>query len=144
MYTRLLLIAVTTTVTCGSSMYFFSFTVRSCASWLGVLPDASISPSNGSDILPSGRTGTVLEKSGSFQTATLSMSSGPITYVGSSVADFVGVSFAVFPCDQAGSEQIANKRTSASLFIPTYPPAARPVLTGSSQFLEAYTKVPYS
>jgi len=87
---------------------------------------------------------TVLEKSGSFQTATLSMSSGPITYVGSSVADFTGVASATFVCDHAGSEQIANRTISASLFILTSPPAAQPALPRSSRFLEACTKVPCS
>src|SRR5215831_10491077 len=48
----------------------------------------------GSEILPSGRTGTVRETSGSFHTVISSMSCGPITYAGSVVAgtafDFTG------------------------------------------------------
>src|SRR5208283_4165062 len=74
--------AVTTTVTRGSAMYFFSFSVTDSASCLGVRPEACTSSSKGREILPSGRTGKVAVRSASLHTATWSTSSGPMTYSG--------------------------------------------------------------
>src|ERR1035437_5513518 len=79
---RLLLMEVTTTVTCGSAMYFFSFSVTDSANCLGVRPAACTSSSKGREILPSGRTGRVAVRSASFHTAMWRPSSGPMTYVG--------------------------------------------------------------
>src|SRR6266700_767208 len=65
---------------------------RNCT---GVRPLAGKSPMRGKEILPSGRTSTLLEISGSFHTFTTRRSSGPITY--SSGADggcAAGVDFA--------------------------------------------------
>src|SRR5580658_5200254 len=79
---RLLLIAVTTTVTRGSAIYFFSFSVTNSANCSGVSPEACTSFSKGREILPSGRTGKVAVRSASFHTAIWSTSSGPMTYCG--------------------------------------------------------------
>src|ERR1700680_2011064 len=79
---RLLLIAVTTTVTRGSATYFFSFSVIESANCLGVRPAACTSSSNGREILPSGRTGKEAVRSASLHTAMWSASSGPMTYSG--------------------------------------------------------------
>src|SRR6202165_4608822 len=79
---RLLLIAVTTTVTRGSARYFFSFSVIESANCFGVRPAACTSSSKGRDILPSGRTGKEAVRSASFHTAMWSASSGPMTYSG--------------------------------------------------------------
>src|SRR5215467_13745480 len=46
----------------------------------GLRPPARISPARGREILPSGRTTTLREISGSFHTFTARRSSGPITY----------------------------------------------------------------
>ena len=77
--TRWLFIAVTTTVTRGSAINFFSFSVIESFNCSGVNPAAGMSFSKGIEILPSGRTGRVSERSGSFQTEMRSMSSAPIT-----------------------------------------------------------------
>src|ERR1035438_3947514 len=79
---RLLLIPVITTVTRGSAIYFFSFSVTESANCCGVSPAACTSFNKGREILPSGRTGKVALRSASFQTAMWSVSSGPITYSG--------------------------------------------------------------
>src|SRR5208282_2228826 len=79
---RLLLIEVTTTVTRGSAMYFFSFSVTDSANCLGVRPEACTSSSKGREILPSGRTGKVAVRSFSLHTAMWRTSSGPMTYSG--------------------------------------------------------------
>src|ERR1700675_892837 len=79
---RLLLIAVTTTVTRGSATYFFSFSVIESANCLGVRPAACTSSSKGREILPSGRTAKEAVRSASLQTAMWSASSGPMTYSG--------------------------------------------------------------
>src|SRR6266481_1408610 len=79
---RLLLIAVTTTVTRGSATYFFSFSVIESANCLGVRPAACTSSSKGREILPSGRTGKEAVRSASLHTAMWSVSSGPMTYSG--------------------------------------------------------------
>src|SRR5258708_6948273 len=62
---RWLFIAVTTTVTRGSAMYFFSFSLIDALSCIGVMPAACTSSSKGREILPSGRTGRVALISGS-------------------------------------------------------------------------------
>ncbi len=49
-------------------MYFFSFSVIEAPNWRGVKPAAGTSLSKGKEILPSGRTGNVAVRSGSFQT----------------------------------------------------------------------------
>src|SRR5271155_1276433 len=74
--------AVTTTVTRGSALYFFSLSVSESASCLGVRPEACTSSTRGREIFPSGRTGRVAVISASLQTAMWSTSSGPITYSG--------------------------------------------------------------
>ena len=76
---RRLFIAVTTTVTRGSAMYFFSFSVIESFNCNGVSPAAITSFNSGIEILPSGRTGSVSDRSGSFHTEMCSVSSAPIT-----------------------------------------------------------------
>src|SRR6185369_205447 len=88
MNTRLLWILVTVTVTLGSLMNFFSWSATFAANCIGVSPAACTAYNRGSEIFPSGRTGTGPVSSCSFQTLILSVSSGPITYLGSSVAAF--------------------------------------------------------
>ena len=65
------------TVTCGSDMTFCSAAVICSCNWIGVRPAALISPTKGSVIMPSGRTGTVLESSPSFHTLIARTSSTP-------------------------------------------------------------------
>src|SRR5215510_10129836 len=82
MYTLRLLICLTTTVTFGSSTYFFdSSTIRSfnCA---GVKPEACTSFRSGREILPSGRTVTSAVSSLSRQNTIDSTSSAPTVYSG--------------------------------------------------------------
>src|SRR5262245_34762174 len=82
MYTLRLLISLTTTVTFGSSTYFFdSSTIRSfnCA---GVKPEACTSFRSGREILPSGRTVTSAVSSLSRQNTIDSTSSAPTVYSG--------------------------------------------------------------
>src|SRR5262249_55471754 len=67
-------------VTRGSAMYFFNFSVTDSANCIGVRPAACTSSSNGIEIFPSGRTGSVAVRSGSFHTLMCSVSSAPITY----------------------------------------------------------------
>src|SRR4051794_33084612 len=79
---------VTVTVTRGSLTNFFSFSLMSADNCMGVNPAACTSFNSGKEILPSGRTGTGPDNSCSFQTLIFSWSSGPITYLGSSVTAF--------------------------------------------------------
>src|SRR5580765_167877 len=82
MNTLRLLISLTTTVTFGSSTYFFdSSTMRSLSS-AGVKPDAWTSFRSGSEIFPSGRTVTSAVSSLSRQNTTDSTSSAPMVYSG--------------------------------------------------------------
>src|SRR5512143_1341890 len=79
-YTLKLLIAVTMMLTTGAFTYF----ERSCSSltfssW-GVTPVACTSPRSGTEILPSGLTGTVTLNSWFPHTEICSTSSSPITY----------------------------------------------------------------
>ena len=57
---------MTITVTCGSDIIFFSESLIWSSSCTGVSPLALISPNNGSEIIPSGRTGTDLRHLGLF------------------------------------------------------------------------------
>src|SRR4029078_9393064 len=82
MNTFRLLMALTTTVTAGSSMNLFAAVVNATRSCSGVNPDACISLSNGSEILPSGRTATSWVISLSRQTPMLKTSSGRMTWAG--------------------------------------------------------------
>ena len=59
-------------------MYLESAFSTSRASAVGVLPSAARSSTSGVEILPSGRTGTVIDSSGLRHTMMLTVSSGPI------------------------------------------------------------------
>src|SRR6267143_479485 len=65
----------TITVTRGSRTSGDSLSCTLFSSWAGVRPSAGTSPNRGSVIFPSGLTGTVRERSGSFQTETSTTSS---------------------------------------------------------------------
>jgi len=69
---------VTTTVTTGSRMYLVSAFSMSRSSSVGVLPIATMSSTSGVVIFPSGRTGTMIDRSALRQTITLIVSSGPM------------------------------------------------------------------
>src|SRR6185436_19098536 len=66
------------TETSGDGMYSDSFVVSRSRSSVGVSPAATMSLTNGSETLPSGRTGTVRLSSTFFQTEMSRTSSGPI------------------------------------------------------------------
>src|SRR5437667_8053851 len=68
------------TDTSGAEMYLANLLVRSSLSCLGVRPAACTSSSSGSEILPSGRTGTVRLIPVLFHTVTSRMSSAPMVY----------------------------------------------------------------
>src|SRR5579863_723638 len=61
-------------------MYVFNFSVMLACNCSGVSPLACICPTKGSDIFPSGRTGTCLEISCCFQTSIERRSFSPMTY----------------------------------------------------------------
>src|SRR5215472_4396724 len=63
--------------------------------WAGLRPLARMSPASGREILPSGRTTTLREISGSFHTFTARRSSGPITYSSGAAGGAAGVVFAL-------------------------------------------------
>ena len=73
-----LFISRTITVTLGAVMNSEKFSVRISLSSVGVSPSACTSSSNGTEIFPSGRTGTSTESSGFFQTVIRRMSVTPI------------------------------------------------------------------
>src|ERR1700675_4152705 len=104
---RLLLIAVTTTVTRGSATYFFSFSVIESANCLGVRPAACTSSSKGREILPSGRTGKEAVRSASLHTAMWSVSSGPMTYSGP--AWLVEAAVVIVLSDAALSDEVLSE-----------------------------------
>src|SRR6266545_3240214 len=68
------------TDTSGEEMYLASLLARSSLSCFGVRPAACTSSSSGSEILPSGRTGTVRLIPALFHTVTSRRSPGPIVY----------------------------------------------------------------
>ena len=70
---------VTITLTCGDLTYSDSTFSISRASCEGLLPTATMSSTNGVEIFPSGRTGTVTVSSGLRQTNTCKTSPGPTT-----------------------------------------------------------------
>src|SRR6185503_21388125 len=70
----------TITDTSGDGTYSASFLSRTLRSWFGVRPAAWTSLTSGSEIFPSGRTGTVRLIALLFHTEISSMSSGPIRY----------------------------------------------------------------
>ena len=74
-----LLIALTTTVTDGSSISFDARSVSCSRNCSGVRPAACTSFSNGNEIFPSGLTCTSPDMSFSRQNTTTSTSSGPMT-----------------------------------------------------------------
>ena len=76
---RLLLICVTIAVTSGFLTNSWSLSDRTTFSSAVVRPAACTSSTSGTVMRPSGRTGTVTESSGFFQTTTWIRSSGPIT-----------------------------------------------------------------
>jgi len=71
---------VTITVTTGSRMYFESCFSISRASSTEFFPCATSSSTNGAEILPSGRTGTVIDNSGLRDTMMFTESPGPMMY----------------------------------------------------------------
>ena len=75
-----LLTSATITETSGLGMYSASFFVRTSRSSSVVSPAATTSFRRGSEILPSGLTGTVRVIASFFHTEMSSMSSGPILY----------------------------------------------------------------
>src|SRR5665213_2656656 len=74
------------TLTCGDLTYSPSTFSMSRASCVGVLPTATISSTNGVEILPSGRTGTLEDSSALRQTNTCRLSPGPMMYAGATGA----------------------------------------------------------
>src|SRR5690606_39118963 len=72
--------SVTITVTFGSRTKDPSLLRIASATDIGVRPPADTSPTSGTEIMPSGRTGTVTESSGFRQTLTWIWSSTPIRY----------------------------------------------------------------
>ena len=79
MKTLRLLIALTTTVTFGSSTNFVAAFDQLSAQLIGREPGGLTSFSSGSEILPSGRTTTSADMSLSRQNTIDSTSSGPMT-----------------------------------------------------------------
>ena len=68
---------VTTTLTTGSRTSADKAFSTSCAICLADLPCTTMSDTSGDEILPSGRTGTVIDSSGLRHTEMLSVSPGP-------------------------------------------------------------------
>src|SRR5437016_3102439 len=85
MNTLRLLICLTTTVTFGSSTYFFDSSTMRSRSCAGVNPAACTSLMSGSEIFPSGRTLTSVLSSLSLQNTTDKTSSAPMVYSGGMV-----------------------------------------------------------
>ena len=79
MKTLRLLMALTTTVTVGSSTNFAAAFVSDSRNCSGVNPSALTSLMSGSEIIPSGLTTTSADSSFSRQNTIVSASSGPIT-----------------------------------------------------------------
>src|SRR5439155_18690711 len=92
-------------------------------SWGGVTPAACTSLSSGSEILPSGRTGTVRLMAGLFHTAISSRSSGPIRYSPSAAAEpaspFGGSSAAASPVTISDMARIAVTRGVMIVMMPS-------------------------
>src|SRR5580765_1924943 len=82
MNTLRLLMSLTTTVTFGSSTYFFDSSTMRSFSCAGVRPEAWMSLRSGSEIFPSGRTVTSAVSSLSRQNTIDSTSSAPMVYSG--------------------------------------------------------------
>src|SRR5208283_4581578 len=89
---------------------FFNKVLICSCSCTGVRPDALISPISGSVIIPSGRTGRILDSSPSFHTLMLRMSSTPMTKLSGRTSATRGgvVSGAAGCADVAGSAESGN------------------------------------
>src|SRR4029453_13242217 len=99
-------------------MYLASLLARSSLSCFGVRPAACTSSSSGSEILPSGRTGTVRLIPALFHTVTSRRSSGPIVY------PLVGTGGAAR--GRPGPSINANTATPATRRPPPPPPSPSP------------------
>src|SRR6266581_3824912 len=109
--TLTLWISRTSTETVAAGMYSVSAFVRWSRNSIGVNPAAWTSFSSGTEIFPSGRTGTVRVISVLFHTATSRTSSGPITYLAGQRSACDGAS-----CAAAGglaSRTVATRATTA-------------------------------
>ena len=101
---RLPSITVSAAVTTGSGIYAFNLFVISAWTCGIVLPIATVSPASGNENLPSGRTITVLVRSGSFHTATLQLIAGVQCVVGELLGEG---RFSESGCDQQYGKRAA-------------------------------------
>src|SRR5215813_8983132 len=88
----------------------------SACNWAGLRPLARRSPTRGREILPSGRTTTLREISGSFHTFTARRSSGPIMYSSVAAGGTGRVVLALFggpPATHVRHVKIKRRRTVA-------------------------------
>ena len=112
------LISETCTETTGSFTIGASLPVISRCSSLAVRPSAVMSPIIGSEIFPSGRTGSLAESAGSFHTSTATTSSLPMRY--SATGAFGG---GVVSCAQPATQPNAVS-ASPNVFIMVTPTIA--------------------
>src|SRR5690554_6031056 len=114
---------VTTTLTCGSRMYSVREVRMELANSSGVRPLACTSPTSGTEILPSGRTGTEMLKSSLRQTETVITSVAPNMYW--STLSLVSTANARWICSEEEAEGPAQPVAKATAMRDTISPWMR-------------------